>query len=1030
MRRIPRYGGAMLMAVLAVFSGDMPVSHAQSTSQSTQQLTVRGKIRDAKNVSLPGVTVVVKGTTKGTVTDEKGIFSLPGVEPNAVLVVQFIGYETQEFPIQGATTVTITLKETESQLDEYVVTGYGTTKKVTKTGSVSTVKGDEIKQAPTVNVSNALVGRVSGLMALNNSGEPGYDGSRILIRGRSTFNNSDPLVVIDGIPRDGFQRLNPNDIENISVLKDASAAIFGSRAANGVILITTKRGKSGKPSLSYSFNQAFTQPTRIPEMADAPTYAKIVNEINVNSGAAAPFKDEDIQKFASGSDPWTHPNTNWVDAVVKPLSSQNRHDLSLRGGSDKFIYFMSLGTLFQDGIFKESATKYRQHNVRINLDANVNKYFTVRLDVAGRLEDRNFPPRSAGSIFRALLRGRPTEAAIWPNGLPGPDIEYGDNPVVTSTNAIGYQRDKTYVINSNLGAILYIPQVEGLFLDANFALDQSFNFNKRFIKPWTLYSFNGFDGNGQPQVSGSSRGVSAPELDEWFNQGQNITLNGKINYLRAFGKHNVGAIFAIERSEQKGDAAWLRRKYFLSGIVDQINAGSNDEKDNSGSGFEYARLNYFGRFSYNFSEKYLFDFNWRYDGSQNFPEGRRFGFFPGVSAGWVMSSEPFWKSTFGTTMDYFKIRASYGQMGNDLINPFQYLQTYNLISNGPVFGGTPNGAVNPSTIPNRYITWERSNNTDIALETKLFNGLIGLEAEFFYTHRKDILAPRQASIPLYTGMTLPDENIGEVKNKGVDIHLSHKRTVRKFTYEIIANISHAKNKIVNWDEAPNTPEWQKVTGKQIGAPLYYKAIGIFRDDAHVQSYPRVGGARPGDIIFEDLPTKDGKGDGVINDLDRIRIDRSEYPTWNYGLTLAANYRNFDITMLWQGATGSSQYIRTESGLIGNFPMKIASDRWTPENPDGSMPRPYDRDKEYWVSRPNTFWFWNTDYLRLKTVEIGYTIPESLRKRVNIEDLRIYVSGQNLVTFDKVKIFDPESPSGSGQFYPQTRIFNVGLNLTL
>ncbi|RPE13718.1 TonB-dependent receptor [Chitinophaga lutea] len=1025
MRKIPRFATALLLAAMAYCTGGMSVSHAQvTTGTSPKNITVKGKIRDGKNIPLPGVTVRVKGSTKGTVSDEKGTFSIPDVDPQSVLVVQFIGYEQQEYNVNGSTSVSILLKETEKQLDEYVVTGYGTTKKVTKTGSVSTVKGSEIKQAPTVNISNALVGRVSGLMAINSSGEPGYDGSRILIRGRSTFNNSDPLVVIDGIPRDGFQRLNPNDIENVSVLKDASAAIFGSRAANGVILITTKRGRTGKPLLSYSFNQGLTQPTRLPKMADAPTYARIVNEINVNAGDQPSFSEERIKKFADGSDPWGHPNTDWIDEVVKPLSGQNRHDLSLRGGSDKFVYYVSLGTLFQDGIFKKSATKYRQHNIRINLDANVNKYLTVRMDVAGRLEDRNFPPRSAGSIFRALLRGRPTEAARWPNGLPGPDIEYGDNPVVTSTNEIGYQRDRTYVINSNLGVVLYIPKVDGLFLDANFALDQNFNFQKRFIKPWTLYTYQGMDANGQPKLEASKRGVNAPELEEWYGQNQNVTLNAKINYIKSFGKHNVTGILAVEQNTNKGDNFWARRRYFISGAVDQLFAGSNEEKDNTGRAFDYARLNYFGRVSYNYDEKYLFDFNWRYDGSQNFPSGRRFGFFPGVSAGWVVSRENFWKSAMGTTIDYFKLRGSYGQMGNDLVNPFQYMNTFGIADGGSVFGDKLNQGIYTLRIPNPGITWEVSHNLDLAVEAKFFNGLIAVEAEYFRTNRSSILTKRSASVPIYTGLTLPDENIGKVQNQGVDLNISHKRTVNKFKYEIVANVSHAKNKIVFWDEVPNVPEWQRSTGRQIGAALYYEATGIFKNKEEIEKYPHVGGAVPGDVIFRDV-----NNDGQINDLDRVRVNRSEYPLWNYGLTLGAEFHNFDLTMLWQAATGSSQYIRTESGLIGNFPMRIVEDRWTPQNPNGSMPRPYDRDKEYWVSRPNTFWLWNTNYLRLKTLELGYTIPQTLRKKAGLEDLRVYVSGQNLLTFDKVKIFDPESPTGSGQYYPQTRIFNAGLNVT-
>ncbi len=1018
MLQIPRRGLAMLMAVIVMLAGSMSASRAQ---QPTKNITVKGRVRDVRNLSLPGVTVMIKGTNKGTVSDEKGAFTLPDLDPKAVLVLQFIGYEQVEHPVNGRTSLDLQMKESEKQLDEYVVTGYGTTKKVTKTGSVSTVKGSEIKQAPTVNISNALVGRVSGLMAINTSGEPGYDGSRILIRGRSTFRNSDPLVVIDGIPRDGYQRLNPNDIENISVLKDASAAIFGSRAANGVILITTKRGRTGKPMLNYNFNLGYTQPTRLPKMADAATYAQIVNEIS----GTPKFTDAEIQKFRDGSDPWRYPNADWLGAVIKPLSAQTRHDLSLRGGSERFIYYVSLGTLSQDGIYKNSATKYKQHSIRANLDANVNRYITLKVDLAGRLEDRNFPPRSAGSIFRALLRGRPTEAAVWPNGLPGPDIEYGDNPVVTSTNEIGYQRDKTYVVNSNIGALVYIPGVEGLFLDGNLALDQNFNFQKRFIKPWTLYTLQGMDANNQPILKGSTRGVNSPELEEWFGQTQAITMNGKINYARSFKKHYLSAIAAIERNEVRGDNIWAKRKYFISSAVDQLFAGGDDEKDNTGSAFETARLNYFGRVTYNYDEKYLFDFNWRYDGSQNFPRGRRFGFFPGVSAGWVMSKEHFWAPIFGTTVNYFKLRSSYGQMGNDQVAAFQYLSTYALSGGGVIFGdGKLNKGLSQAVFPNPNITWEVSNNLEVAMEAKLFNGLIGIEAEYFNTQRSNILTPRQATVPIYAGISLPDENIGKVQNRGFDLQLSHKQTIRGFRYEVLGNVSHAQNKIIYWAETPNVPEWQRSTGKQIGADLMYRAIGIFKDKKAIDDYPHIPTAVPGDIIFEDV-----NGDGVIDDLDKVRINRSEYPVWNFGLTLSAGYKNFDVTMLWQGATGSSQYIRTESGLIGNFPMKIAEGRWTPNNPDASMPRAYDRDREYWVSRRNSFWYWNTDYLRLKTVEIGYSIPSQLKKRVGLEELRIYVSGQNLLTFDKVKIFDPESPSGSGQFYPQTRIFNAGLNVT-
>ncbi|MCW3462351.1 SusC/RagA family TonB-linked outer membrane protein [Chitinophaga nivalis] len=1018
----PRYAKAMLLLCLFA-TGTEAVSARVPLPGIWQQsnLTVKGKVKDVNGNSLPGVTVLVKDTKKGTTSDEKGNFTLTDVKKDAVLVFQYIGFDPQEVKLEGRTSVNMVLKENQKTLDEYVVVGYGTQKKVTKTGAVSSVKGAELQQSPNVNISNSLVGRIPGIIAVNNSGEPGNDGSRIFIRGRSTLGNSSPLVVIDGFPRDGFERMNPNDIESVSILKDAAAAIYGSRAANGVILVTTKRGKGGKPTLSYGFNQSFVTPTRLPKMADAPTYARVVNEILQYGGDKPRYTEEQIRKFGDGTDPWLYPNTNWYDAAIKKTSLQNRHDLSLSGGTEKMSYYISLGSLYQDGIYKKSATNYRQQNVRANLDAVVTDNIRLRFDLAGRLENKSYPPRSASSIFRSLMRGRPTENAIWPNGMPGPDIEYGDNPVVTSTNEIGYTNDKNYVVNGTFVAVVNIPWVQGLFVDGSFAYDQNFQFYKSFVKPWTLYTLdaNSTDHKLNPAI----RGVSAPQLNESFSSNRLSTVNVKVNYVRAFGKHNLSSFFAVEQSTFKGDNFSASRRYFISDALDQLFAGGDKEKNNDGGGFEYARRNFFGRVSYNYKETYLFDFNARYDGSQIFPAGRRYGFFPGASAGWVISNEPFWKRNI-RRLDYFKIRASYGQMGNDQVNPFQYLSTYGFSSSGVMFGGDLNKSIYQLRSPNEAITWEVANNYDIGIEAKILGDKLAFEGDYFLTRRSNILVPRGQSMPVYTGMTLPDENIGRVENKGFEVVLSHKNDIRKFHYEIIGTLTHAQNKILFWDEAPGVPSWQQNTGKQIGAPLYYKAIGIYKSEEEVKNSVHLGGARAGDIIFEDV-----NNDNVIDDLDRVRMDRTENPTWIFGLTMVAKFKNFDFTMLWQGATGASQYLRTESGLIGNFPMAIVQDRWTADNTNADWPRAYDRDREYWVSRQNTFWYWNTNYMRLKTLDIGYNIPSAICKRVGLQNFRVYVSGQNLVTIDKVKIFDPEAPSGSGQYYPQTKIYNVGLNIT-
>ncbi|SEW28799.1 SusC/RagA family TonB-linked outer membrane protein [Chitinophaga arvensicola] len=1019
----PRYAKALLL--LCLFATNTNFASASAPMPGIWQqnnITVKGKVKDANGNPLPGVTVRVKDTPKGAATDASGNYVLTDVKKDAVLIFQYIGFDSQEVKLEGKTSLNLTMGESQKVLDEYVVVGYGTQKKVTKTGAVSSVKGAELQQSPNVNVSNALVGRVPGVIAINNSGEPGNDNSRIFVRGRSTLGNNNPLVVIDGFPRVGFERINGNDIESVSVLKDAAAAIYGSRAANGVILINTKRGKIGKPTVTYGFNQSFVTPTRLPKMADAQTYAQVVNEINAYGGQPAKYTPEEIKKFGDGSDPWLYPNTDWYDAAIKKISLQNRHDLSLSGGNEKMLYYVSIGTLFQDGIYKSSANKYKQQSVRANLDANVNDNIKLKFNLAGRLENRNYPPRSAGSIFRSLMRGRPTENAIWPNGLPGPDIEYGDNPVVTGTNAIGYTNDKNYVINTDVAAIVNIPWVTGLSVDGSFAYDQNFDVYKSFIKPWTLYTLADVN-DPSHKLNPGSRGVSAPEFTQNFNSVQQLTYNVKLNYVRSFGKHNLSTFVAFEQASMRADTFGAFRKYYISDKLDLLNLGGDKEKNNNGTAAEFYRRNYFGRISYNFKETYLFDFNLRYDGSQNFPAGRRMGAFPGASAGWVLSNENFWKQSI-RAVNYFKIRAAWGQMGNDQIDPFQYLSTYGFSAQGVMLGGDLNKAIYQLRSPNPQITWEVANNYDVGIEAGLLGDKLTFEGDYFLTRRSNILVSRSLSVPAYTGMTLPQENIGRVENKGFELVLRHKNDIRKFHYEVTGTVTHAQNRILYWDETPNVPAWQQSTGKQIDAPLYYQAIGIYKDAEQVKNTPHLNEARPGDIIFADV-----NGDGKIDDLDKIRVNRTENPTWIYGLTLNAKYSNFDITMLWQGAGGASQYLRTESGLIGNFPMAYVEDRWTEKNTSASWPRAFDRDREYWVGRQNTFWFWNTSYVRLKTLDLGYNVPETLCRRYGLQNLRVYVSGQNLLTFDKVKIFDPEAPQGSGQFYPQTKIYNVGVKVT-
>ncbi|WP_170252544.1 TonB-dependent receptor [Adhaeribacter aerolatus] len=998
----------------------------RSSSVAAVDITVSGKIVSRSGEGLPGVTILLKGTNNGATSGPDGSYTLVVPNSGGTLIFSFIGFATKEVPVPtSGGTLNITLEDDAKALEEVVVVGYGTQKKVNVTGAISMVKGEDLKQAPTTHVTNTLTGRVAGVIAVDRSGEPGGGGSQLFIRGQSTLGDNSPLIVVDGIPSllGGLDKLNPNDIESISVLKDASASIYGSRAANGVILVKTKRGKTGKPTLDYNFNQGFVTPTRMPEMADAGLYAQLTNEILGYAGTRPKYTDEDIQKFKDGSSPWTHPNTDWIDAVIKPWSLQNRHNLSLRGGGDKVRYFVSLGSVYEDAVYRNSATNYKQQNLRINLDADVTENIKLNFDVQGRHSNKNYPPLGSSDIFRFIQRGRPTETAVWPNGLPGPDIEQGNNPVVTSTNTIGYNKHDINLVNALFGYTIKLPWVKGLFIDGNLAASKELTYKKNFIKPWTLYTFGGFNGQNEPILNSAERGVSDPQLTESFVHSQQITLNSKINYARTFGPHSISAFVAYEQNEEKGNDFYGSRRYFISAAVDQLFAGGQDERQVSGSGYEAARKNYFGRASYQFRDTYLFDFNWRYDGSQNFPRDKRFGFFPGFSAGWVVSNENFWKNNINL-VDFFKVRGSWGQMGNDKVANFQYLSNYGFGS-GSIFGNDLglNPSIYPIRIPNENITWEVANNFNVGIESQLFNGSVSLEVDYFRTKRSNILIARSASVPEYTGIVLPDENLGKVQNQGFDAQLSHRKSFGKFRMETAGTVSFARNKILFWDEPENIPDYQRYTGTRIGSSLYYEAMGIYKDVDHVNSTPHMAGARPGDVIFRDV-----NEDGKINALDRTRFNKSQFPEWTYGLNMNFVFGDLDLSMLWQGAAGANQYVRTESGLIGNFPLAYVENRWTPENTDTDVARVFD-NREYWITQQNSYWLYNTNYLRLKTLQLGYNIPETLVQKLKMQQLRVYVSGQNLLTFDKVKIFDPELPNGAGHYYPQIKIYNAGLSLT-
>lgn len=1025
-----------------------------------EKITVKGVVVTADSREpVAGVTVAVEGTSLATTTDANGYYELQNVPSNGTLVFNMIGMGSSKELVNKRSTIDVSLTSTSADLDEVVVVGYGVQKRENVTGSVVAVKGDELKKSPALNVSNAIAGRVAGVVATNGGGEPGNDGSSIKIRGTNTLGDSGPLVVIDGIParQGGFDRINPADIDNISILKDASAAIYGARAANGVILVTTKRGKSGKPKISYNFNQGYAQATVIPKLANAVEYAEMRNELEIfkldvgewstalngfngvgeyikpnGDKVSAPFTPEDMQQFADGSDPWGHPNTDWYKDGLKNWSPQQKHNVQIDGGNEDMRYLLSLGYQNQDGFYKNSATGYKQYDFRINLDANINKYIKTQFGVLGRQEDRNYPTKSAGTIFRMLMRGNPTMPAYWPNGMPGPDIENGENPVVIATNATGYDRDKRYYLQTNGQIDITIPWVAGLKLSGTAAVDKYIKKQKTWQTPWYLYTWQGGDMESDgvtPKLTAGKRGPADPRLTQTDEDQLNILLGSVLSFDRKFGDHTVNLLAGVNRETIRNDNFSAFRRYFISENNDYLFAGGDKEKDNGGSAWERARLNYFGRVGYNYKNKYMAEFLWRYDGSYMFPSDSRYGFFPGVMLGYMVSEEQFWKDNVDF-VNYFKIRATYGQMGNDNIyyedalQEYQYFSTYNYGSY--IIGGDMVKSLYETRVPNNFITWEVSNNMNLGFDLQLFGGKMNAEFDFFKNSRKSILWRRNASVPESTGMNLPAENIGKVDNAGWEFNVGWRDKVGELGYSVSVNGGYAKNKIVFWDEAPGAPAWQQSTGQPINAGLYYIYDGVFKDQASIAAnsldYSDItSNLRPGDMKYQDVDN-----DGAITPNDRVRRDKNTDPTFQGGISLGLNYKNFDLSVLFQGATGGELRVGTdESGAIGNYLHDFYENRWTVDNPSDVHPRITDRSDQYYSSN-NTYWLRSTNYIRLKNVELGYNLGSATLEKLKISNLRFYVSGLNLLTWSKIKVYDPESTNALGQYYPQSRVINGGV----
>lgn len=1000
------------------------------------QLAVQGKVTSEDDgAPLPGVSVVVKGTSIGTTTDTNGSYRVEVPDQNSVLVFSFIGYMTKETTVGTQTTIDIVLPTDVETLTEIVVVGYGETKKESLTSAITSIKGKELVKSPQANLSNSFAGRVSGVVANTATGEPGSDNSRLRIRGQSTIGNNSPLIVIDGVANriGGLDRLDPNDIESMSILKDASAAIYGAQAANGVILITTKRGTKGKPVFSFTNNQGFVRPTRLPKMADAPTYAQILNEIQYynspGGGMNQIYSSEEIQKFGNGSDPVHYPNTNWTDALMKSLALQSQQNLSVSGGGEEVRYFVSLGRRHQEGVYKDTNLDFEQWNLRTNIDINVTKNFKIGVDLAGRNEKRMYPTEGAGNIFRAAYRTYPTLPLFYPGNKPSPGIEGGTNPMIIATNQTGFDEQPLTVLNSLINFEYKLPFIQGLALKGFFAEDLSFGSRKLFRKPWTAYVPN--TSTTPESYDARKYGPVTPELTERDTTSRLQTINLSLNYEKTFGKHYIKVFVAYEQSEIKSHYFETFRRGFLSDLVPEIDLGGSapEESSNKGNSLTVARRNYMGRLSYEYGGKYLAEVQFRYDGTSTFPEGHQYGFFPSASVGWRVSEESWFDLP---AVQNLKVRASYGSLGNDRIPGFQYLNSFILRNSAYVLDETPLPTFGVYQLANPDITWETAKKLDIGLEVGFLEHFT-VELDYYHERRTGLLVARSGSVPYVSGIVneygkkpiIPAENIGEVTNAGFEFQASYDQTIGEINLHLGGNFTYNKSNVVFLDDPSGMLDYQKREGHPVGSQLVYQAIGIFRTAEDLTTYPSLPGNQLGDLIYKDVD-----GSGSITANDRVRADLSNVPQVIYGFNAAVNYKNFDLSILLQGQARVQQYVLQEAGSVGNYFDSWASNRWSPSNPDGSYPRVDTRTSSSingGLNR-NDFWLYNTSFLRIKNVELGYTIPASAMSRIKLTSARVYASAFNLATFSKVKDFDPEGTSESAQFYPQQQIFNIGVNL--
>tara|TARA_R110002050_G_scaffold173352_1_gene305511 strand:+ start:24743 stop:28168 length:3426 start_codon:yes stop_codon:yes gene_type:complete len=1020
-----------------------PRTNQLSPSSYLQNPTVTGSVTDAETgIPIPGVNILEKGTLNGVATDFDGNYSIE-VSNDAVLVFSYLGYSTLEIPVEGKTTLNVKLTEAASSLDGVVVVGYGTQKKISLVGAQSTVKPKEIEQ-PVANLSTSLAGRVAGLTGVQRSGLPGYDGADIWIRGISTFGNASPLILVDGVQR-SLDNIDPRDIDSFTVLKDASAtAIYGVRGANGVILIETKKGIQGKPSVSVDYYEGVTQFTKMPNLADGVTYMQLANEALVTRGNVARFSDETIQRTASNINPLLYPDVDWFDTVFNDFGKNRRISSNVSGGVENSQYYVSIGYYDETGLFVtdglesyDSDTRYKRYNFTSNLTVDITPSTKMLLGLQGYLSEGNYPAEDASSIFTQAMLVPPVEyPVLYPGGFVPGRSSNGDlrNPYA-DVALRGLRTDTRNQLYSNLRLTQNLDVLtEGLSITGMFSFD-AYNRNniKRSKRENTYYVDPNFPYTQDGELlltetytgSGNYLGFERPIIDNRPTNGntRRFYLEAALNYNRSFDEHAVTGLLLFNRTD------------YTDGFATDFT-----------SSIPYRNQGFAGRATYSYDNRYFAEFNAGYNGSENFSPNNRYGFFPSIAAGWVISNEDFFEP-LSNTIDYLKLRYSDGLVGSDSgAGRFAYLSRVENGQDGYNFGESIRyvGGI-AETYQGVDVTWAESRKQDLGLEVTALDNSLRLIFDVFKEHTEGAFLSR-SDVPNYIGLVSdPSGNLGKVDNKGFDGTLEYNKTFNDLYLGFRGTFSYNKNKIIENGQPEQPYSWLDRRSSGLLSRWGYVAEGLYSltDDTNEDGfitpedgdYPtQFGQIMPGDIRYKDL-----NNDGKIDAYDQRRIGDGDVPFFTYGFGISSKYKGFDLSLFFQGQS-QADIMLSGTGIMpfngdggrGNL-FSVATDRWTVENNDTNAMYPRLSYGSSGVgqnnnTQPSSWWIRDIDFLRLKTAELGYTLPGTISDKVKVKNIRLYLRGTNLFTISKFDLWDPELLTSNGGAYPNISVGSLGMSV--